>query len=121
VFLVGTQSADHIRASGQSGCIRGPDTWLYPNASLIRQIPLATRAPSIHGPSVGIGRVPQESFCRGLANFTGLTVEQGPKFRARQARNLPRIVEAARGHIALESLSANDSSQRSSAYSNSGP
>jgi len=28
-----------------------PDTWLHPNASLKRQIPLAPRAPSIHGPS----------------------------------------------------------------------
>src|SRR5277367_5579761 len=49
VFLVGTRSADHIRASGQSGCIQRPDTWLHPNASLKRQIPLAPRAPSIHG------------------------------------------------------------------------
>ena len=52
VFLVGTRSADHIRASGHSGCIQRPDTWLHPNASLKRQIPLAPRAPSIHGPSV---------------------------------------------------------------------
>ena len=49
VFLVGTRSADHIRASGQSGCIQRPDTWLHPNASQKRQIPLAPRAPSIHG------------------------------------------------------------------------
>jgi len=49
VLLVGTRSADYIRASGQSGCIERPDTWLHPNASLRRQIPLATRAPSIHG------------------------------------------------------------------------
>src|SRR5712675_415461 len=49
VFLVGTRSADHIRASGHSGCIQRPDTWLHPNASLKRQIPLAPRAPSIHG------------------------------------------------------------------------
>jgi hypothetical protein len=38
VLLVGTRSADHIRASGQSGCIQRPDTWLHPNASLKRQI-----------------------------------------------------------------------------------
>lgn len=50
VFLVGTRSADHIRASGHSGCIQRPDTWLHPNASLKCQIPLAPRAPSIHGP-----------------------------------------------------------------------
>src|SRR6266576_6973001 len=49
VFLVGTRSADHIRASGHSGRIQRPDTWLHPNASLKRQIPLAPRAPSIHG------------------------------------------------------------------------
>src|SRR5882757_8721852 len=49
VFLVGTRSADHIRASGHSGCIQRPDTWLHPNASLKSQIPLAPRAPSIHG------------------------------------------------------------------------
>ena len=27
-----------------------PDTWPHPNASQISQIPLAPRAPSIHGP-----------------------------------------------------------------------
>ena len=41
-LLVGTRSADHIRASGHSGCIamevhfsirNRPDTWLHPNAS----------------------------------------------------------------------------------------
>src|ERR1700726_2711179 len=59
-LLVGTRSADHIRASGHSGCIatgrastrkNRPDTWLHPNASQIGQIPLAPRAPSIHGSS----------------------------------------------------------------------
>src|SRR5258705_4140978 len=49
VFLVGTRSADHIRASGHSGCIQRPDIWLHPNASPKCQIPLAPRAPSIHG------------------------------------------------------------------------
>ena len=51
VLLVGTRSADHIRASSHNGCTQRPDTWLHPNASLNRQIPLAPRAPSIHGPS----------------------------------------------------------------------
>src|SRR6476469_6317266 len=55
-LLVGTRSADHIRASGHSGCIatgrastrkNRPDTWLHPNASQIGQILLAPRAPSI--------------------------------------------------------------------------
>ena len=59
VLLVGTRSAAHIRASGHSGCIatkarpssdNRPDTWLHPNASPNRQIPLAPRAPSTHGP-----------------------------------------------------------------------
>jgi hypothetical protein len=49
VLLVGTRSANHIRASGHSGCTQRPDTWLHPNASRKRQIPLASRAPSIHG------------------------------------------------------------------------
>src|SRR6476469_1439285 len=53
-LLVGTRSADHIRASGHSGCIatgrastrkNRPDTWLHPNASQIGQILLAPRAP----------------------------------------------------------------------------
>jgi len=51
VLLVGTRSADHIRASGHCGCIamevsppfeNRPDTWLHPNASQISQIPSCT-------------------------------------------------------------------------------
>jgi hypothetical protein len=34
VVLVGTRSADHIRASGHSGRIQRPNTWLHPNVSL---------------------------------------------------------------------------------------
>src|SRR5450759_3628127 len=34
VLLFGTRSADYIRASGQSGRIQRPNTWLHPNASL---------------------------------------------------------------------------------------
>src|SRR5262245_37773880 len=48
-LLVGTRSANHIRAGGHSGCTQRPNTWLHPNASRKRQIPLASRAPSIHG------------------------------------------------------------------------
>src|SRR6516162_7262749 len=33
VLLVGTRSANHIRASSHSGCTQRPDTWLHPNAS----------------------------------------------------------------------------------------
>src|SRR3984893_17493779 len=66
-ILVGTGSADHIRASGHSGCIatgrastrkNRPDTWLHPNASQIGQIPLAPRAPSIHGVLQGAAALP---------------------------------------------------------------
>jgi hypothetical protein len=68
VFLFGTRSADHIRASGHGGRVvmgtsspfeNRPDTWLHPNASRKRQILLAPRAPSIHGPSVWTGRALQ--------------------------------------------------------------
>src|SRR5450756_2911114 len=38
VLLFGTRSADYIRASGQSGRIQRPNTWLHPNASLKGQI-----------------------------------------------------------------------------------
>jgi hypothetical protein len=47
--FVWDRSADHIRASSQDGSTQRPDTWLHPNASRKRQIPLASRAPSIHG------------------------------------------------------------------------
>ena len=33
VLLFGTRSADYIRASGHSGRIQRPNTWLHPNAS----------------------------------------------------------------------------------------
>jgi hypothetical protein len=38
VRLVGTRSADYIRASGHNGCIQRPYTWLHPTRSLIGQI-----------------------------------------------------------------------------------
>src|ERR1035441_10394686 len=38
VLLFGTRSADYIRASGQSGRIQRPNTWLHPNSSLKGQI-----------------------------------------------------------------------------------
>src|SRR5258708_36722818 len=61
VFLLGTRSADHIRASGHSGCIQRPDTWLHPNASPKCQIPLAPRAPSIHGTLRTEGRLVRDA------------------------------------------------------------
>src|ERR1043166_3491926 len=52
VLLVGTRSADYIRASGHSGRIQRPYTWLHPTRSLkVSDFSLATRAPSIHGTS----------------------------------------------------------------------
>jgi hypothetical protein len=37
-LLVGTRSANHIRAGSHSGCTQRPDTWLHPNASRKRQM-----------------------------------------------------------------------------------
>jgi hypothetical protein len=71
VFLVGTRSADHIRASAQSGCIHRPDTWLHPNASPNCQIPLAPRAPSIHGTFETCRRKPRTSAYLGRPEVTG--------------------------------------------------
>ena len=51
VLLVGTRSADHIRASGHSGRIQRPHTWLHPNVSLRGQIfPLHRRRRPYMGP-----------------------------------------------------------------------
>src|SRR5580693_7124773 len=57
-LLVGTRSADHIRASGHSGRIATGQASTRKQAGYMaaperfakRQIPLAPRAPSIHGP-----------------------------------------------------------------------
>src|ERR1700684_1899561 len=56
-LLVGTRSADHIRASGHNGCIATGQASTRKQAGYMaaperfakRQIPLAPRAPSIHG------------------------------------------------------------------------
>jgi hypothetical protein len=50
-LLVGTRSANHIRAGGHSGCTQGRIHGCTRNVSRKRQIPLASRAPSIHGTS----------------------------------------------------------------------
>src|SRR6478672_5561091 len=48
--LVGTRSADYIRASGHSGRIQRPYTWLHPTPfAEMPDFSLAPRAPSIHG------------------------------------------------------------------------
>src|SRR3954454_20883800 len=65
VLLIGTRSADYIRASGHSGCIQRPNTWLHPNPSLKCQIPLATRASSIHGTKPECWRVRSHGGDRG--------------------------------------------------------
>ena len=57
-LLVGTRSADHIRASGHNGCIamgqastrKQAGYMAAPERFAKRQIHLAPRAPSIHGP-----------------------------------------------------------------------
>src|SRR4051812_41119318 len=50
VLLVGTRSADYIRASGHSGRIQRPYTWLHPTPfAEMPDFSLAPRAPSIHG------------------------------------------------------------------------
>src|ERR1035437_3503108 len=56
VLLFGTRSADYIRASGQSGRIQRPNTWLHPNASLKCQIfPLHRgRRPYMAHPKSGV-------------------------------------------------------------------
>ena len=79
MFLVGTRSADHIRASGHSGCIQRPDTWLHPNASPKCQIPLAPRAPSIHGTFDTTATVlaPSTQFSNGLSAGLGTTSANG--------------------------------------------
>jgi hypothetical protein len=84
VFLVGTRSADHIRASGHSGCIQRPDTWLHPNASLKCQIPLAPRAPSIHGTFRTSPSDPSMSVVEGKADVRFVTriVLRGSRRRA---------------------------------------
>src|SRR3954451_21292954 len=52
VLLVGTRSADYIRASGHSGRIQRPYTWLHPTPfAEMPDFSLAPRAPSIHGTS----------------------------------------------------------------------
>src|SRR6476660_6633774 len=78
VFLVGTRSADHIRASGHSGCIQRPDTWLHPNASPKCQIPLAPRAPSIHGTFRTWRNVRVESAISGEADLAAVRAAFDP-------------------------------------------
>ena len=64
VLLFGTRSADYIRASGHNGCIATEVTlqatteaeyMTAPERFADSQIPLAPRAPSIHGPIAAVG------------------------------------------------------------------
>jgi hypothetical protein len=77
VLLVGTRSADHIRASGHSGRTQRPDTWLHPNASLNRKIPPAPRAPSIHGPLRRLGHRRRTSALERIASSFAAHVVTG--------------------------------------------
>ena len=96
-LLVGTRSADHIRASGHCGCIamevsppfeNRPDTWLHPNASQIVGFLLAPRAPSIHGPERRLLRDRRTSGIERKADVTG-------------ARSKRQIVARRRAHFCV--------------------
>jgi hypothetical protein len=95
VLLFGTRSADYIRASGHNGCIATEVTlqatteaeyMTAPERFADSQIPLAPRAPSIHDPSLPLGR----------ADFLQCTRERhrsdiDPRIRKRPATVLGRM------------------------------
>src|SRR5271157_2448548 len=74
-LLVGTRSADHIRASGHNGCIATGQASTRKQAGYMaaperfakRQIHLAPRAPSIHGPLL-IGKGSNRPVSLGLTD-----------------------------------------------------
>src|SRR5271170_7765124 len=88
-LLVGTQSADHIRASGHSGRIATGQASTRKQAGYMaaperfakRQIPLAPRAPSIHGPLRHFAAAQQSVAFGGIAD-----IGSGPLDRAAEAR-----------------------------------
>src|SRR5580692_2767083 len=77
-LLVGTRSADHIRASGHSGRIATGQASTRKQAGYMaaperfakRQIPLAPRAPSIHGPSRHFAATQQTVAFGGIATVS---------------------------------------------------
>src|SRR5215510_16602478 len=71
VLLIGTRPADHIMASGHSAAIIGRiHDRTRPTRQ--RQIPLATRAPSIHGTQPNVGGSTQAGPHWGLTGSSGL-------------------------------------------------
>src|SRR6478752_5326724 len=69
--LVGTRSADYIRASGHSGRIQRPYTWLHPTPfAEMPDFSLAPRAPSIHGTFLPCQPRRSMSGVRGIAAVT---------------------------------------------------
>ena len=85
VFLIGTRSADYIRASGHSGCIQRPNTWPHPNPSLNCQISSCNAAPS----------VPWHK-AENLGSATTSTAISGVR---RRGEPLPRCYCRARGRV----------------------
>src|SRR6202795_2490160 len=85
-LLVGTRSADHIRASGHSGRIATGQASTRKQAGYMaaperfakRQIPLAPRAPSIHGPSRHLAAA-QQSVAFGGYSDRRLSAPETPK------------------------------------------
>src|SRR3954452_19413826 len=70
VLLVGTRSADYIRASGHSGRIQRPYTWLHPTPfAEMPDFSLAPRAPSIHGGD--LNRSTQHFILKGKDGVSG--------------------------------------------------
>ncbi len=97
-LLVGTRSADHIRASGHSGRIATGQASTRKQAGYMaaperfakRQIPLAPRAPSIHGPSRRFTVTKQFGRFQGHNGHHRTTpVTSRPRRRTRSARRQP--------------------------------
>jgi hypothetical protein len=81
VFLLGTRSADHIRASGHNGCIQRPDTLMQDRSPPARQNPLAT-----HGRTIHLGQTRKSQRATGKsASPSGTDIV----YRTCQVRNVP--------------------------------
>jgi hypothetical protein len=89
-LLFGTRSADHIRASGHSGCIametrfsirQQAEYMAAPERFAKRQIPLAPRAPSIHDPfRTSTGRCSQDCQRAGDTPRSGVVLRVADVF-----------------------------------------
>ena len=119
-LLVGTRSADHIRASGHCGCIamevsppfeNRPYTWLHPNASQIRQIPPCT-AGAVHTWPLTSFTAPQK--CGRYRINSGQTAPSGltgsaafdPQSTCRVALTVQRSSRAAQARLAISAAEA---------------